>query len=167
MFSWITTKHSNDEGISWKESRHIQDGLRCSRIARSYYDITYGTTWETRDSGKIAKLEFKRGPTVDVRIKQSSRATVEQVLAFAFQCLRDDAGSLDPVEPIRAFYPKELKHMICCIRYYESTHPKFGHLFQGEAPTVSIGNLAEMVIDAFQSRTVRLIPNALRFDPKD
>jgi hypothetical protein len=164
---WKTSKRTNAMGLSWMESRYIEGGLRCSRSGRSYYSISKGKDWRSVDCARNAKIEFHRGATLDVNIHSRNPAKIQEVLRFAFKCLCDSPTPPPLQTPIIEFYPKKMKHLIFCVRYYEPTHPEFGRYFSGEKPTVSIAKLAEMIVDARNQKGIRIPPKALRFDPND
>jgi hypothetical protein len=140
-------------------SRFIEDGLRCHRVGRSYYAISRGSNWRSDDCSKIAKIEFVRGPILDVKIRSKRAADI--------RCLCDPEPLSSLNTPIADFYPKRIKNLICCVRYYEGSHPKYGRRFAGSRPVVSIEDLVAMVIDAHEENSVRLPAKALRFDPRD
>ncbi|HYC69865.1 MAG TPA: hypothetical protein VEB66_01575 [Opitutaceae bacterium] len=163
---WQTRTLGNDYG-SWRESRYLENGLRCCRAGRSYFAVDRGKNWRTKDYSSNAKLEFVRGAIIDVHIAKPEFRSVREILAFALGCACDPQplGPLD--EPLFRSYPKKLKHMICRMRYYEETHPEFGHLFKGARPKVSVDDLAAMIVNAHQKKTIRIPAEALRFDPRD
>ena len=167
MIHWSTTKHSNEDGESWLESRFIENGFRCERIGRNYFSVSAGLDLQSVDQSKIAKIEFQRGVTIDLRIGSGKTKEIRDTLAFSFRCLCD-SDALPPIEvPIIEFYAKKMKHLICCVRYYEASHPVFGHCFEGDRPTVSIINLSEMIVDALGQKPIRVPAKAFRFDLND
>lgn len=167
MIPWTTLKQSNEMGASWIESRFIEDGIRCSRVGRSYYSISNGLDWQSDDCAKIAKLAFAHGPTVDVKIRSQHRSDIRKILEFAFRCLCDPRTSPPLDSPIIKFYPKKIKHLICRVRCYESAHPKYGRRFSGQKPPVSIEDLVEMIVDAHGQEFIDVPAKAFRYDPKD
>src|SRR4051812_45271835 len=167
MIQWQTTRETNAMGVSWTESRFVENGLRCCRAGRNYFDISHGTDWTTPKISKNAKLEFVRGATIDIAVTSCPPAEIDRTIAFAFRCLvnAEEAPALDT--PIFALYPKPMKHLICCVRYYDASHPTFGQRFKGAKPKVTVGDLAGMVRDALASKTISIPAKALRFDPRD
>jgi hypothetical protein len=167
MITWETLKQTNEMGASWIESRFIEDGLRCCRVGRSYYAISNGSDWLSDEPAKTAKIAFVRGPTVDVKIKSKRRSDIRKILKFAFRCLCDPKPPPSLDSPIIRSYPKQIKHLSFRVRYYESTHPKYGRRFAGQKPSVSIEDLVEMIVDAHGQEFIRVPAKAFHFDPKD
>ena len=167
MIPWQTSRQTNAMGLSWTESLFIENGLRCSRADRNYCAISHGTDWKTQPPSKNAKIEFKRGPTMDIAVTSCAPAEIGRTMAFAFRCLLNADEAPPDDTPISEFYARPMKHMICNVRYYEASHPTFGSRFAGDKPPLTIGDLTAMVRDALQAKTVRIPAKALRFDPRD
>jgi hypothetical protein len=167
MIPWSTSRQTNDEGYSWTESRFIENSLRCCRVGRFHYTVSHGQDWRTNRPSKIAKFEFRRGPTLDLAIGSGKPDDVRRTLAFAFRCVLESDAPPPTDGPLFSIYPKVLKHLICNIRYYEASHPTFGPRFAGKNPPLTIDDLVEMITDALAQKSIRIPAKALRFDPRD
>jgi hypothetical protein len=167
MIPWEKSKEKGEAGVSWTQYRYITGGLRCEKVGRSYWHISHGDDWRAEDHSKNAKVEFFHGGVVDMRIGSGVREDLERTLKFTFQCVRGDLNDIDVTSPVALMCGKRIKHLICCVRYYESTHPKFGKLFSGETPQVAIVDLVAMIRDALTQKFIRVPAKAFRFDPKD
>jgi hypothetical protein len=167
MIPWEKSKQTNEAGVSWLDYRYISGGLRCVRSGRSYWHVSHGRDWRAEDRSKIAKIEFQRGGVVDMRIGSGTPDVLERTLKFAVQCVKGDLGDIDVTSPVELMCGKRIKHLICCVRYYEPTHPVFGALFSGQTSKVTIADMVAMIADAQTQRSIRVPPRAFRFDPKD
>ncbi len=154
---WQKLRLTNEANISWVEWRYIRDGIRCARLGRVYWSVTQGTGWERQEpNGKIVKLIFEKERIVDIKLPSHRLADIERYLYFAMQCVRDSDEPIDVTTPVAKLCDRRLEHMICNVRYYEEIHPDFGRHFRGRSPDVSVALLAAMVVDALQSKSVRL-----------
>ncbi len=167
MIPWERSKETNGAGVPWTRYRYLSGGFRCEKAGRSYWHISHGDNWRAEDHSKIAKIEFLRGGVVDMRIGSGVREDLERTLKFTFQCVMGDLGDIDVTSPVERMCGKRIKHLICCVRYYESTHPEFGKLFSGERAQISVADLAAMIVDAMSQKFIRVSPKGFRFDPRD